>query len=78
MNESDIPRSEGVIKMVETLVLLFVFIVCLIALVATIFVGKNPVEKNYEATTKKRVRRLLIIYGISAIVFLALLYILRS
>ncbi len=64
--------------MFETLAVGFVIIVCLLSLVATILIGKNPVDKHYEATTKKRVIRLVIIYGISTIVFLAILSIFRS
>jgi prolipoprotein diacylglyceryltransferase len=44
-------------------------VICLIGLVATIWVGRNPVEANYENTTKKRVKNLTFIYLITIILF---------
>jgi hypothetical protein len=63
-----------VIEILPTLVI----IVSLIAVIGTIFVGMNPEEKNYAATTKKRMVRLTSIYIISTIILLALLYFFKS
>lgn len=45
---------------------------CILAALATIYVGLAPVEENYGKITKQRLIRLTCIYGVATILFLAI------
>ncbi|GAA4708332.1 hypothetical protein [Brevibacillus fulvus] len=50
-------------------------ILCLIGLVGTLWIGRNPVEADYGKKTKKRYTNMMIIYALAAIIsLLTLLY----
>jgi hypothetical protein len=54
--------------------LVMIILLCLCAGVGTILVGFQPREENYVQTTKKRVVRLTVLYGIAAILFLLVMF----
>jgi|GEM_PF-1130150 len=58
--------------------LAFIILFSVILAVGTLLVGMVPPEKTYGAKTRKNWMRLLIFYGISTVVFLAILYLFRS
>ena len=47
-----------------------IIICCLLALIGTLYVAKNPKDENY-GTVNRRVKNLSIFYGISTLVMLA-------
>lgn len=57
--------------------IVIVFILCLIGGIATVLIGMNHGEKKYTEPTRKRYMRLTLIYLVSALVLLILLYLLK-
>ena len=57
---------------------LLIVCVCILATLATIYVGIAPVEENYGKITKRRLLRLTCIYGVATILFVALFLTFRT
>ncbi|MGD8190921.1 hypothetical protein ACQCN2_13165 [Brevibacillus ginsengisoli] len=51
---------------------------CILAALATIYVGIAPVEDNYGKITKLRLLRLTCLYGVATILFLAVFLAFRA
>lgn len=53
---------------------ILIVIACVLAGVATVFVGFAPVEENYGKQTRRRLLRLTCIYGAATLLFLAVFW----